>query len=285
MKRAALAVLVAAVVTAGCGGGAKHVHALGGGHVRHSLRNDTNAEIHAARRSDIELFRIFPARPAHKACAIPDGGMSAVKLRGSCRTSVTYPSEHGRYEEAFVRFRESWGIGHASSWTVIVQWPAEKVVATQLRGETSPQMRYAATDKTPGNQPALDAAASYAEKIAGAAHVFAGVVVDDPDNTVHLNLVHAPQSVIDELRARHPNTYVINNDAPRTWRAVTQLQKALKWKALAARGIDVVMSGPTQDGHLRVGVTSSVAKAQAYFDRKYGPNVIRVVHAEPAVAL
>lgn len=273
------------VALAGCGG-VRAIVAPSGHGVLHSLSRDKAAEIGAARRANADLFRIFPARVGSKSCAIPNGGMSAVPLRGTCRTSITYPTVHGPYSEAFVRFAESWGQGHSSAWTLIVQWPLLKVVATQLHGETSPQMRYAVSDKTPGDQPALDSAAGYAERVAGAAHVFAGLTVDDPTDTVHLNLVHAPRSLIAKLRAAFPRTYVIDNHAPRTWHDVTRLQKELNRKALLANhGIDMVMSAPTQNGHLRVGVRSSVAKAQVFFDRKYGTGVIRVVHAEPGVAL
>jgi hypothetical protein len=134
---------------------------------------------------------------------------------------------------------------------------------------------------TPANQPALDAAATYAETVAGAAHVYAGDRVDDAANQVVVYLVHAPESVLAELRARHPGIYVIHNDAPRTWHAVTQLQKSLDFRALKSKGIDLVSSGPTGTGYLQVGVSSSVAKAQAYFDAKYGRGVVRVEHAEP----
>jgi hypothetical protein len=136
---------------------------------------------------------------------------------------------------------------------------------------------------TPANQSALDAAATYAETAAGASHVYAGDRVDDAANQVVVYLVHASASVLAELRTRHPGIYVIHNDAPRTWHAVTQLQKSLDWRALKAKGIDIVSSGPTGAGYLQVGVSSSVAKAQAYFDAKYGRGVVRVEHAEPAV--
>jgi hypothetical protein len=136
---------------------------------------------------------------------------------------------------------------------------------------------------TPANQSALDAAATYAETVTGASHVYAGDRVDDAANQVVVYLVHAPGSVLAELRTRHPGIYVIHNDAPRTWHAVTQLQKSLDWRALKAKGIDIVSSGPTGTGYLQVGVSSSVAKAQAFFDAKYGRGVVRVEHAEPVI--
>jgi hypothetical protein len=63
---------------------------------------------------------------------------------------------------------------------------------------------------------------------------------------------------------------------------VVRLQRKLLVKPLAAKGIDMEGSYPTQDGHVRVGVSTSVAKAQAYFDRTYGPDAIQVHHANPA---
>ena len=135
---------------------------------------------------------------------------------------------------------------------------------------------------TPANQPALDAAASYAEQVAGDAHVFSGVAVDDDSNTVIVHLVHAPESVLAELRARHPGIYVIHNGAPRTLRDVRRIADDIDPIALKAEGIHLVEWGPTQDGHLQVGVSSDVAAAQAFFDAKYGTGIIRVVHADPA---
>jgi hypothetical protein len=137
---------------------------------------------------------------------------------------------------------------------------------------------------TPANQPALDAAANYAEQVAGDAHVFAGVAVDDKANKTIVYLVHAPQSVLDELRARHPGTYVIHNDAPHTLSEITAQQRSMDWSAWKARGIDIVSTGPTQTGFLQVGVTKHIAQAQAAFDAKYGHGIIRVVKAEPVVA-
>lgn len=137
---------------------------------------------------------------------------------------------------------------------------------------------------TPANQPALDAAASYAERVAGDAHCFAGVAVDDDANKVIVYLVRAPQSILDELRARHPGIYAIHNDAPHTLSDVTALQKSIDWSAWKARGIDIVSTGPTETGYLRVGVTKNVAKAQAAFDAKYGRGIIRVFKGEIAVA-
>lgn len=145
MIRASLAVLLAAVVLGGCGGGGAASRTSGCGHgCNATLRGSKAAEIRAARDSNASLFRIFPSRVGTAACAIPTGRLTAVELRATCQTSVTYPATRGRYAEAFVRYRERWGRDHSASWTLIVQWPAEKVVATQLHGDVSPQMQFAA---------------------------------------------------------------------------------------------------------------------------------------------
>jgi hypothetical protein len=138
---------------------------------------------------------------------------------------------------------------------------------------------------TPANQPALDAAASYAEQVAGDAHCYAGSAVDDDANKVLVYLADAPQSILAQLRARHPGTYVIHNDAPRTLSAVVAIQKSIDWSAWKARGIEIVSTGPTETGYLRVGVTKDVPKAQAAFDAKYGRGIIRVFKGEMAIAL
>jgi hypothetical protein len=127
----------------------------------------------------------------------------------------------------------------------------------------------------------LDALANHAERVAGAAHVFGGVRVDDAANRDILYLVHAPQSVIDELRNGHPNTYVIHNNAARTLGSLLQLQRSLMTADWPAHGVYIGMSEPTLDGHLTVGVGGNIAKAQEALDAAYGRGVIRVVHAEP----
>ena len=65
---------------------------------------------------------------------------------------------------------------------------------------------------------------------------------------------------------------------------VTALQKSIYWSAWKARGIDILSTGPTETGYLRVGVAKHVAQAQAAFDAWYGTGIIRVVKAKPAIA-
>lgn len=136
----------------------------------------------------------------------------------------------------------------------------------------------------PADQPALDAAANYAEQVAGDAHVFAGVAVDVNANKTIVYLVHPPQSVLDQLRARHPGTYVFHNDAPHTLSDIRSLQNSIDWSAWKAQGIDILSTGPTETGFLQIGVRKHVAQAQAAFEAKYGRGIIRVVKAHPAIA-
>jgi hypothetical protein len=153
MKCRAVVVVLTTAVLAGCGSSGRsvtpRVPSCGHG-CQATLRGSKAAEIRTARDTNIDLFRIFPSQPGTTSCAIPNGGFGRV-VTGRCRTSVAYPVTHGLYLEAFVHFHESWGKDHSSSWTVIVRWPAEKVVATELHGEVSPQMRYATEYKATGN--------------------------------------------------------------------------------------------------------------------------------------
>ena len=137
---------------------------------------------------------------------------------------------------------------------------------------------------TPANEGALDAAANYAEKVAGAAHRFTGDSVDDQANKVVVYLTHAPRSVIKQLHAAHPGIYVIHNAAPRTLHTLLSIEKSFNFSVLKPEGIQVVSVGPNGDGYLQVGVTSKVPIAQARLDAIYGPNIIRVVHAEPIIS-
>jgi hypothetical protein len=137
---------------------------------------------------------------------------------------------------------------------------------------------------TPANQPALDAAAGYAEKVAGAARSFTGVEIDDAANQVVVYLTHAPQSVIDQLNAAHPGIYVIHNDAPRTHQTLMRLENSFNFQILKPEGIQVFSVGPSVDGYLEVGVSSKLAEAQKKLDAVYGPNVVRVVKGSAAIA-
>lgn len=134
---------------------------------------------------------------------------------------------------------------------------------------------------TPADQPALDAAAGDANSIAGSSY-FTGASVDTTADTVTVYLDNAPQSVIDELQAAHPGTYVIHNDAPATMSSLLQLKDLINPFALRADGIDVVSFGPTVDGHLTVGVSSDVPTAQGTLDSMYGSGIIQVASETPA---
>jgi hypothetical protein len=145
MKLHGLALAVLAAVGLGI---AAAVGAFSGGSelpVRVGPANRAQAVVRAARASDPKLFEIFP-RSGTSHCVIPViEGMRESKLAGTCRTRVSYPNTHGR-EEARVVFRESWGNGRFSSWTIWEELPTTKVLATKLHGEPAPQLRYVATD-------------------------------------------------------------------------------------------------------------------------------------------
>jgi len=143
-------------------------------------------------------------------------------------------------------------------------------------GDGSSSCNYACT---PPNQDALDADASDGQRIAGRGY-YTGAAVHADTNTVDLYLADAPQSVIDQLNAKHPGIYVIHNDAPHTSATLLKLEAGFDDAPLRARGIDVTEWGPTVDGYLQVGVTSDVAAAQATLDQIYGPSVIHVFKSE-----
>jgi hypothetical protein len=139
--------------------------------------------------------------------------------------------------------------------------------------------------ETPPNQPALDRAAEDAGNIAGKAY-YTDARVNDEANKVDLYLARAPQSVIDQLQAKHPGTYVINNDAAHPLSELLKLQHSLSFQALQAKGIDAVESYPTSDGYLKVGVrgNSDVQAAQVALDSMFGAGIIKVFGgAEPMI--
>lgn len=133
---------------------------------------------------------------------------------------------------------------------------------------------------TPADQAALDAAAEDAQNVAGSSY-YTGAVVNTDLNTVTIYLAAAPQSVIDQLDASHPGTYVIHNDAPATLSTLRQLENSIDVFSLRSQGIDIVSIGPTSDGYLNVGVSSDVATAQAKLDSMYGSGVVQVTRTDP----
>jgi hypothetical protein len=136
---------------------------------------------------------------------------------------------------------------------------------------------------TPANQPALDAAANQARKISGS--YYTSTVIHDDLDKVEVYLVNAPQSIISELQALHPDIYVIHNHARWSLSKLLKLENSLDLGALRSQGVDIVQVGPTSAGYLRVGVSSDVATAQAKLNEIYGGGIIQVVHAEPASSL
>jgi hypothetical protein len=146
MRTAALASLLGAVALAGCASGhAKPAAQVKGAPSVTSL-NEAQAEIAVARASNSSLFRIFPTTPGERRCAIPAGaGLIRSTIEGQCRTSVWYPHTHG-HGEARVVFRESWGNGRVSSWSIWEELPTRKVLVTKLHGRLSPQIRAAESE-------------------------------------------------------------------------------------------------------------------------------------------
>lgn len=131
----------------------------------------------------------------------------------------------------------------------------------------------------PANQPALDAAADDAEAIAGPAY-YTDARVDDAANTVDLHLAGAPQSIIDQLQAKHPGTYVIDNGAAHPLSELLRVEHSLRLGSVQYGGasIDLVNAYPSPDGYLKIGVAGSgdVQVAQAALDSLYGTGIIQV---------
>ena len=99
---------------------------------------------------------------------------------------------------------------------------------------------------------------------------------------MHLYLANAPQSIIDELNAKHPGTYVINNDAAHPLSELLRLQHEIPFGfdhplQTASGSVNILASDPTSDGHLRVGIEGhDVQDAQSALDSMYGPEIIEV---------
>ncbi|HZT86309.1 MAG TPA: hypothetical protein VE984_12985 [Gaiellaceae bacterium] len=131
-------------------------------------------------------------------------------------------------------------------------------------------------DTSPPDQPALDTAAADAGDIAGQYLTLASV--NDGADKVDLYLANAPQSVIDQLQAKHPGTYVIvQNNAAHPLSELRKVENSLPLRKLQAEGIDIESAAPTPDGYLAVGVHGhNVQAAQSALDAIYGPGIIKV---------
>lgn len=130
---------------------------------------------------------------------------------------------------------------------------------------------------TPPNQPALDAAADDARAIA--AVYFTSATVDDQANTVTITLSNAPQSILDQLTAAHPDLYIIDNTGAYSSAYLTDLQNRFEQQLaeLATQGVDVTQDGPTPDGHLQVFVRGEPGDLAATLNAAYGTAAIQVV--------
>jgi hypothetical protein len=279
MKAALAALMVAvAVATGGCGGSSQKPQTTGGAVVQHGTGD--------AIRYESVGVTLTPVRTQYRPALSRSAVLALLRRRGlghaysTARPVVRLQTVEGAYPAWVITFR------HARCTSVSIYDLRARIWTWNFANCLNPGAPATCEGEcTPANQPALDAAASYAERVAGAAHVFSGVAVDDNANTVIVHLVRAPESVLAELRAHHPGIYVIRNDAPRSLHDVMKFAHELDPGALKTKGIDVVQWGPTQNGYLQVGVSSNVATAQAFFDAKYGEGVVHVVHAEPAVGL
>jgi len=275
MKRASLAVLLAVAVlaAAGCAGSAKQANDNTGPPARTGVRMPE-------KYPGLEMSRV-PAgyRPPISAHSLLH---QFTRLRGTAggRPEAHLWTINGTYPAWVFTAHYPGGTAfgvydlRGRRWTMSFRTPLH-FAASACRGGTC---------GFPANQGALDFAAGYAERTAGAIHVFAGDSIDDAADRVDLYLVHAPRSLIHALNVAHPGTYVIHNDAPRTFAAVMRVENGLDFTALQAKGIDIASAGPNGKGQLIVGVTKNIPTAQAYFDATYGRGFARVVHDEPAHA-
>jgi hypothetical protein len=140
----------------------------------------------------------------------------------------------------------------------------------------------------PANQPGLGRAADDAKAIAGSTY-YTNAVVDAATNTVHIYLTDAPQSLIDQLNAQHPGIYDIHNDAAHPLSQLLRLQHEISLGPLqtAAGSVNLVISYPTSDGYLKVGVEGDgdINAAQSALDSRYGTGIIELFGGAQRAAL
>jgi hypothetical protein len=155
----------------------------------------------------------------------------------------------------------------------------------QVGGSASAVIRCACGANLGAVQGVLDGAAEDVRSAAGVSY-YTGCRIRSESEAVELWLFEAPAQLLGQLKALHPGTYVIHNDAPRPETAVFELMDALRAERLTlkAEGIHVVGFGPTHDGYVHVRVMGDVPTAQARLDAMFGSNVARVEYGEPAHA-
>jgi hypothetical protein len=155
----------------------------------------------------------------------------------------------------------------------------------QVGGSASAVIRCACGANLGAVQGVLDVAAEDVRSAAGVSY-YTGCRIRSESEAVELWLFEAPAQLLGQLKALHPGTYVIHNDAPRPETAVFELMDALRAERLTlkAEGIHVVGFGPTHDGYVHVRVMGDVPTAQARLDAMFGSNVARVEYGEPAHA-
>src|SRR4051794_33351428 len=116
----------------------------------------------------------------------------------------------------------------------------------QVGGSASAVIRCACGANLGAVAEVLDVAAEDVRSAAGVSY-YTGCRIRSESEAVELWLFEAPAQLLGQLKALHPATYVIHNDAPRPETAVFKLMDALRADRLAlkAEGIHVVGFGPT----------------------------------------
>jgi hypothetical protein len=155
---------------------------------------------------------------------------------------------------------------------------------TWIQGFETYDLRCACGASHSAIQTTLGEAADEARKLVGEAH-YTGCRVRQESEALELWLFNAPSHVLQELEAIRPGVYLIHNDAPRPRTVVDDLRDSFDWATMKSDGIEATSVGPSEDGHLLVGVMSDVPTAQAKLDAIYGAEVARVFYRERAVAL
>jgi hypothetical protein len=247
-----------------------------------------------SRRTVLALYRSWPAGPhltgarrvklwTVRDVRMPRGGYPAWVITFPHTSPVNYGwgGPFRTHDCAWVAIYNL----QARAWTENFQNCPEKTTNYPHGHKTTATVPGCDSGCTPANQGALDAAAGYAKTIAGVAHRFTGVEVDDEANQVIVYLTHASRAVIDQLNAAHPGIYVIHNDAPRTLRTLLRLERAFNFQILKPEGIKVYSVGPSVDGYLEVGVSGNVSEAQKKLDSVYGRNVVHAFKASPAIPI
>lgn len=115
-------------------------------------------------------------------------------------------------------------------------------------------------------------------------------MVNDTANTVTVHLAGAPQTVIDQLHAANPSTYIIDNTAAYSFAYLNSLLDKVDNDptAFSTEGISLDQIGPTPDGYLKAEVSPEaspsdpthsdlVTAAESILNTLYGAGPFEVV--------